>query len=83
MLTANRYAYSAEVRASLRVAGHEFNVAQVGNGYCILRDAHHVPPCVAELRLSIDGEEQLYRVRLEAGIDPAITRTVFQQEAMA
>ena len=79
MIAANRITFSAVVRASLRVGSVEYNVAQVGNGYLILRDPQSMEPTNAEILLSIDGVEERQQVYLSDGIDPEITRTAYRQ----
>jgi hypothetical protein len=80
MIAANRHTHSALVSASLRVGELEFNVAQLGNGFCILRDSAPLPPCKAELRVSVDGVEDRQPIFLDRGIDPATIRTSFRPE---
>ncbi len=60
--------YSAEVRITLRVGDRLFNVAQVHNTACYLRDPADVPPGPAELMISIDGREKRESVMLRDGI---------------
>jgi hypothetical protein len=79
MIAANRNTFSAVVRASLRVGSVEYNVAQVGNGYLILRDPQAMGPTNAEMLLSIDDVEERQQVYLSDGIDPNITRTAYRR----
>lgn len=60
--------YSAEVRITLRVGERMFDVAQVHNTACYLRNPADVPPGPAELIISVDGRERLKTVMLRDGI---------------
>ncbi len=79
MIAQNRLSHSAVVRASLRVGERVFNVAQVGNGYCILRNAELVEPSDAELEVSVDGVVDRWPVHLGRGIDPQRSRTEYHR----
>jgi len=78
MIVSNRSSHSTVFRASLRVGERTFNVAQVGNGYCILRDPERLPPSTAELEVSIDGVVDRQHVYLCNAIDPTETRTAYE-----
>jgi hypothetical protein len=54
----------------LHVNGHVFGIAQMGPNVLILRDAAEHPPGDAEIAMSIDGDEERWRVRLVDGISP-------------
>lgn len=66
--TASTTTYSAEVRITLRVGERVFEVAQVHNTACYLRNPADVPPGPAELMISVDGRESLENVMLRDGI---------------
>lgn len=48
--------------------GSIFSVAQLGPGFVVLRDAIDHPPSIAEIRMSIDGDETRWPVQLVDGI---------------
>jgi hypothetical protein len=60
--------YSADVRIHLHVNGHVLPVAQLGPDFLILRTPVEHPPADAEIRMSIDGDESRWPVRLVDGI---------------
>jgi hypothetical protein len=63
-----RGGHSADVRIALAVNGHVFSVAQLGPDFVVLRNPVPHPPAEAELSLSIDGQEERWRVHLIDGI---------------
>ncbi|MCC7337122.1 MAG: hypothetical protein IT422_18680 [Pirellulaceae bacterium] len=65
---ASTTSYSAEVRITLRVGERVFDVAQVHNTACYLRNPADVPAGPAELMISVDGRESLENVILRDGI---------------
>ena len=60
--------YSADVSIQLYVNGHVLPVAQLGPDFLILRTPVDHPPADAEIRMSIDGDESRWPVRLVNGI---------------
>jgi hypothetical protein len=64
----NHRAYSADVRMQLRVNGSVFVVGQLGPDFLMLDAPSDHPPAEAEIFLSIDGHEKVWRVRLVDGI---------------
>ncbi|MEX0716999.1 MAG: hypothetical protein WD066_10440 [Planctomycetaceae bacterium] len=62
--------YSSRVRLRLIIEEHEYELAQVGSGYVIFRDAVDLPPCEAWLSLMVDGKERRKRIRLLHGAQP-------------
>ena len=60
--------YSADVRMTLRLNGHTIPIAQMGPDFLILDEPVDHPPCVADVVLSVDGNEQRWKVRLPEGI---------------
>lgn len=60
--------HSADVRIALAVNGHVFSVAKLGPDFFVLRNPTPHPPAEAELSLSIDGQEERWRVDLFEGI---------------
>ena len=75
--TTSTMGYSAEVRITLRVGERLFEVAQVHNTACYLRNPADVPPGLAELMISIDGRENLKTVMLRDGIRAESTEVCF------
>ena len=59
----------------LHVNGHILPIAQLGPDSLILRDGIDYPPADAEIRMSIDGHERRWVVRLRDGISAAVPRT--------
>ena len=72
-----REAYSADVRVRLRVNGDTLEVAQVGDGFCILRDHQPHAPSDAELDIIIDGRKVTHRIFLCDGILAGLRRVTF------
>ena len=60
--------HSADVRITLAVNGHVFSAAELGPDFVVLRNPVPHPPAEAELSLSIDGQEERWRVELIDGI---------------
>jgi hypothetical protein len=63
-----RGGHSADVRIALAVNGYVFSVAKLGPDFVVLRNPIPHPPGEAELSLSIDGQEERWRVELIDGI---------------
>jgi hypothetical protein len=60
--------HSAEVRIRLLLNGRSISVAQLGPDFIILREAESLPPCDAEMSLTIDGDEERWSIRLPEGL---------------
>jgi hypothetical protein len=60
--------HSAKVRLRLQVNGDDLEVAQVGDGLCVLRDPRPHPPGDAQLIITIDGHTETHPVFLCHGI---------------
>jgi len=59
-----RSGHSANVRIALAVNGYVFSVAKLGPDFVVLRNPIPHAPAEAELSLSIDGQEERWRVEL-------------------
>ncbi len=59
----------------LRVNGHILPIAQMGFGSLILENSIEHPPTEAEIRVSIDGHERRWPVRLDEGLSAARLQT--------
>jgi hypothetical protein len=59
----------------LHVNGRVFSIAQMSPNVLILRDPAEHPPGEAEIAMSIDGDEDRWRVRLVDGISPGQRET--------
>lgn len=71
----NSPGHSADVRIELRVNGHVMPVAQLGPDFLVLRTPTDHPPTDAEIRMSIDGDESRWTVRLADGISSSQRKT--------
>ncbi|MGB7325124.1 MAG: hypothetical protein WBD31_09645 [Rubripirellula sp.] len=60
--------YSSVVRINLRVGDQIFNVAQLHDKVCLVRNPGNVEPGPAELSIVVDGKEQTETVMLRNGI---------------
>jgi hypothetical protein len=67
--------HSADVRIQLYVNGYVLPVAQLGPDFLMLRTPIDSPPSDAEITMSIDGNEQRWRIRLADGISSAQAKT--------
>ncbi len=65
--------YSPPIKIEMLVQGHTFNVASVGGGRLILRDARPMAPATGIIRIIVDGQPTVHHVHLTDGIDPART----------
>lgn len=71
MSTASEFpSYSADVQMDMRVNGSVVSIGQIGPDFVILDDPTPHPPCQAEIRVSIDGDERRWNVYLPDGISP-------------
>lgn len=52
----------------LIVAGVEYPLAQLGPDFAVLRASASVPPCQADIRLSVDASTKQWTVSLPDGI---------------
>jgi hypothetical protein len=77
MIHPEREAYSANVRVCLRVNGSTLEVAQVGDGFCILRDHQPHAPSDAELDIIVDGRKVTHHIFLCNGILDNLRRVAF------
>jgi hypothetical protein len=68
MIQLAKQAHSAKVRLRLLVNGDDLEVAQVGDGSCILRDHRPHPSSDAQLVITVDGHTETYNVFLCHGI---------------
>jgi hypothetical protein len=60
--------YSAEIAMFLQINGTRLNIAGCLDNTCILRDLTELPPCNAELVISVDGYEKRERIHLPNGV---------------
>jgi len=60
--------HSSDVRITLRVGDRSFDVGQVVDGRCYVRNPSDVPPGLAELTISVDDREDTKQVTLLHGI---------------
>jgi len=67
--------HSADVRIHLLVNGSALPVAQLGPTFLLLRTPTDHPPGDAEIRMSIDGHERRWGVRLIEGLSKERPRT--------
>lgn len=63
-----RNGHSAVVQMRLLLNGSSLSVAQLGPDFLILQDSHDHPPAEAEMSLTVDGQEERWRIRLPQGI---------------
>ncbi len=59
--------HSADVRLTLRVNGNDYALAKVGPNRVFLRTAVSLPPCDAELIISVDGRISSRQISLPHG----------------
>jgi len=67
--------HSADVRIRLSVNGLELPVAQLGPDFLILRKSTSYPPAQAEISMSVDGDEERWKIDLPEGITPERIKT--------
>ncbi len=60
--------HSAVVRINLVLNGHALPVAQLGPDFLILDTPADIPAEVADIVMSVDGEEERWKVRLPEGL---------------
>lgn len=77
MVHPQREAYSANVLVRLRIGGSTLEVAQVGDGFFILRDHQTHEPANAELDIIVDGRKVTHRIFLCNGISDGLRRVPF------
>jgi hypothetical protein len=77
MSTVNRekLAHSADVRMHLSVNGQLLSVGHLGPDYLILDNPIDHPPTDAEIRMSVDGKESRWQVKLLDGLAASQTRS--------
>jgi hypothetical protein len=71
----NSGSYSADIHMELRLNGDVLPIAQLGPDFLILKTPVDHPPAEAEIRMSIDGHEQRWLVRLLEGLSAVVRRT--------
>jgi hypothetical protein len=67
--------HSADVRIYLSVNGLVLPVAQLGPDFLILRKSTSHPPAQAEISMSVDGDEERWKIHLPEGIAPEKVKT--------
>ena len=77
MIIPQREAYSADVRVRLRIGERTLEVAQVGDGFCILRDHQPHEPANAKLDIIVDGRTVTHSIFLCQGILADLRRVSF------
>ena len=77
MIHPQREAYSAKVLVRLRIGECTLDVAQVGDGFCILRDHRPYGPTDAELDIIVDGSTVTQTIFLFNGISDDLRRVSF------
>lgn len=60
--------YSADVRLRLEIEGRVLSLAQTGPEHIIVREPIDLPPCHADVVVSVDGREHRRHVRLSEGM---------------
>jgi len=60
--------YSADVRMQLYVCGRILRIGQLGPDFIVLDEAIDLPPCQAEISLSIDGRVDQWTIHLPHGL---------------
>jgi hypothetical protein len=61
--------YSAHVEVYLLINTERINIAQIGNGSFILRDAHVIPPSTtATLVVKVDDKEEREEIFIRDGV---------------
>ncbi len=71
--------HSADVEIELFVAGKSLSVAQLGPDFLILEEPSPSEPCVGEIVLRVDGDDERWQVRLPQGSVPTGGRVAIQQ----
>jgi hypothetical protein len=62
--------YSSEIDLWLTCPFGRVALSQVGSSFVIAASSHNIPPCKAEVTISIDGREHSRQVDLVHGISP-------------
>lgn len=62
--------FSADVQLELRAAGRSCELAAIGPHEITLREPIDLPPCDAEIVMTVDGEPTHWKVRLVNGAVP-------------
>ncbi len=62
--------FSSDVRLELRAAGKSFDLAEISPREITLREPIDLPPCDAEIVMTVDGEPRHWKVRLVNGAVP-------------
>lgn len=71
-LPANRY--SADVVLSLHIGDRTIRLSQVAPDFIVLAESIDLPPCDAEIHVSVDGNIHSRNVSLIDGIEPSMVR---------
>jgi hypothetical protein len=66
--------HSANVVMALLLNGQSLPIAQMGPDFLLLDSPIEHPPAIADVVLSVDGEEERWTVRLPEGIQAARRR---------
>jgi len=69
--------YSSEVKLTLSVGGRDLNVAQITDGFLVLRERIAVGQTDARLTISVDGEIQQQDIFLPHGISEDVERIAY------
>lgn len=67
--------FSRNVSMSMIANGVEIDIRQFGGDFLVTRYPFTVPPCEAEVTISLDGIPDRFKVYLPEGIDPARVET--------
>ena len=78
-----RSEHSSDVRITLRVGDRNFDVGQVVDGRCYVRNPTDVPPGLAELTISVDDREDTKPVTLLYGIRADSREVHFSKSAVS
>jgi hypothetical protein len=73
--TSRSFCHSADVRMELRLKGDVLPITQLGRDFLILANPIEYPPADGEISLSVDGEEDHWRIRLPEGLSPSRQRS--------
>ena len=66
--------YSSDVVLQLIVGERVFELARTGPGYVVMEEPVELPPCDAELLMSVDGRMHRWSVFLDQGAVPFESR---------
>lgn len=60
--------YSSDVSLHLEAEGQVWPLAKIGPDHVVPRERFDLPPCDAEIVMTVDGDERRWRVRLVRGV---------------